>query len=167
MCGQSKHLLKIKLFLLSASSLFLCACTVMSDSLQPHGLSPSGSSLHGIFQARILKWVAVSYSRVLSNPGIEPMSLVSMAFPALVGRFFTTMPLGKTHHHCYYLGKVHYLKHGRYSANIVSFIHSPLLVLYNTYTHYLKHQYISNVCTNSLLTQAKYTQLTTENVTLN
>jgi len=25
--------------------------------------SPPGSSAHGIFQARILKWVAISYSR--------------------------------------------------------------------------------------------------------
>ena len=72
----------------------------------------------------------------LSHPGIEPMSLVSTAFPALAGRFFTTLPLGKTHHCYHYLGKVHYLKHGRCSANIISFIHSPLLVLYNTHTHY-------------------------------
>ena len=35
----------------------------MSDSLWPHGHSPSDSSVHGIFQARILKWVAISYSR--------------------------------------------------------------------------------------------------------
>ena len=31
----------------------------MSDSLQPHG---PGSSVHGILQARILKWAAISYS---------------------------------------------------------------------------------------------------------
>ena len=35
----------------------------MSDSLRPHGLySPSGSSVHGIFQARTLEWVAISFS---------------------------------------------------------------------------------------------------------
>ena len=29
----------------------------------PMDCNPSGSSVHGTFQARILKWVAVSYSR--------------------------------------------------------------------------------------------------------
>ena len=35
----------------------------MSDSLQPHGRYPPGSFVHGISQARILEWVAISYSR--------------------------------------------------------------------------------------------------------
>ena len=30
--------------------------------------SPSGSSVHGIFQARILEWVAISFSRASSRP---------------------------------------------------------------------------------------------------
>ena len=51
-----------------------------------------GSFIHGIFQARILEEVAVSYSRDLSNPGIEPESLVS---PALAGGFFIIAPPGK------------------------------------------------------------------------
>ena len=38
--------------------------SVVSNSLQPHGLySPPGSSVHGILQARILEWVAISSSR--------------------------------------------------------------------------------------------------------
>ena len=32
----------------------------MSDSLWPYGCSPPGSSVHGISQERILKWVAIS-----------------------------------------------------------------------------------------------------------
>ena len=52
--------------------------------------SPPGSSVHGISQARILKQVAISSSRDLPGPGIEPTS------PALVGGFFTTEPPGKT-----------------------------------------------------------------------
>ena len=36
--------------------------------------SPPGSSVHGIFQARILEWVAISFSRGLPKPGIKPMS---------------------------------------------------------------------------------------------
>ena len=54
--------------------------------------SPSGSSVRGISQARILEWVAISSSRGFSNPGIKPSSL---AYPALAGGFFTTEPAGK------------------------------------------------------------------------
>ena len=34
-------------------------------------LSPPGSSVHGILQARILEWVVLPFSRGLPNPGIE------------------------------------------------------------------------------------------------
>ena len=44
------------------------ACSVVSDSLQPHGCSPPGFSVLGILQARILEWVAISYSRGPSQP---------------------------------------------------------------------------------------------------
>jgi len=46
------------------------------------------SSAHGIFQTRILEWVALQYSpEDLPNPGIDPMFLES---PALAGEFFTS-----------------------------------------------------------------------------
>ena len=39
-------------------------CSVMSESLQPHGLyNLLGSSVHGILQVRMLEWVAVPFSR--------------------------------------------------------------------------------------------------------
>ena len=44
---------------------------------------PPGSFVHGIFQARILEWVATSSPGDLPTPGIEPSSPVS---PALAGR---------------------------------------------------------------------------------
>ena len=34
--------------------------SVVSDSSQPHGLQPTGSSVHGIFQARGLEWGAIA-----------------------------------------------------------------------------------------------------------
>ena len=40
----------------------------MSDSLQPHELQPARLLVHGIFQARILEWVAISFSRGSSWP---------------------------------------------------------------------------------------------------
>ena len=48
-------------------------------------------SVHGILQARILEWVAISYSRGSSRP----RKIVSLASSALVGRFFTTETPGK------------------------------------------------------------------------
>ena len=42
---------------------FQCAPLCLSDFLQPHGLKPAGSSVHGIFQVGTLEWVAISFSR--------------------------------------------------------------------------------------------------------
>ena len=42
--------------------------SVVSDSLRPYGCSPPGSSIHGILQARILEWVAISFPRGSSQP---------------------------------------------------------------------------------------------------
>ena len=41
---------------------------VVSDSLQPHDCNLPGSSVHGIFQARVLEWVAIFFSRGSSQP---------------------------------------------------------------------------------------------------
>ena len=72
----------------------VCVCTQLCPTLcRPVDYSPPGSSVHRIFQARILEWVTISYSRsYLPNPGIELMSLESSA---LTSRFFTTAPSGK------------------------------------------------------------------------
>ena len=43
---------------------YLCgSCSVISDSAIFTECSPPGSSLHGIFQARTLEWVAILFSR--------------------------------------------------------------------------------------------------------
>ena len=41
--------------------------------------SPPGSSVHGILQARMLEWVAISFSRGSSKPGIKPGSAALQA----------------------------------------------------------------------------------------
>ena len=41
------------------------SCPTLCD---PMDCSPPGSSVHGIFQARILEWVAISFSRGSSRP---------------------------------------------------------------------------------------------------
>jgi len=57
----------------------------------PMDYSPPGSSVHGIFQARILEEVAISSSVGLPDLGIEPTSPVS---PALADGFFTAKLAG-------------------------------------------------------------------------
>ena len=36
----------------------------------PMDYSLPGSSVHGIFQARVLEWASISFSRVSSQPGL-------------------------------------------------------------------------------------------------
>ena len=52
--------------------------------------SLTGSSVHGIFQARILEWWPFISPGDLPEPGMEPTSSVSLA----AGRFFTTVQPG-------------------------------------------------------------------------
>ena len=51
------------------TSLQSCCCCLVTKScptlLWPHGLQLSGSSVHGIFKARVLEWVAITFSDVL------------------------------------------------------------------------------------------------------
>ena len=49
--------------------------------------SPPGSSVHGIYQARILEWVAISFSR--GSSWLRDRTWVS----CITGRFFTAQPL--------------------------------------------------------------------------
>ena len=70
-----------------------CACVsrlVMLDSLQPLDYSPPGFSVLGILQARILEWIAISFSRGSSQP--RDWTLVS----GIAGRFFTIWATGKS-----------------------------------------------------------------------
>ena len=62
---------------------YACMLSCVRIFETPRNCNPPGSSLRGIFQARILERVATSYSRV------EPASL---ACPALAGGFFTAVP---------------------------------------------------------------------------
>ena len=55
----------------------------------PIDCNPPGSSVHGIYQARTLEWVAFPTLWDLPEPGTEPTSIVS---PALAGVSLPTVP---------------------------------------------------------------------------
>ena len=85
------------MYLFDRVALYLVAqlCPTLCD---PMDCSLPGSSLHGIFQVRILEWVSFPPSGDLSNPGIEPTSPVASA---LASGFFTIVPPGKLDHLLY------------------------------------------------------------------
>ena len=63
----------------------LCVCVCLLDQscltlCDPMDCKPLGSSVHEIFQARILEWVVISYSRQSSELKDQT---ASFAFPAL------------------------------------------------------------------------------------
>ena len=67
----------------------LYLCLTLCD---PMGCRLPGSSSQGSSKARILEWVAISFSRGSCQPGMEPESSASAT---LAGGFFTTEPPGK------------------------------------------------------------------------
>ena len=66
--------------------------SVMLTLCDPVDYSLPSSSVHGILQARILEWVAISFSRGSSWP--RNRNCISCIFCVAVG-FFTTEPQGK------------------------------------------------------------------------
>ena len=75
-------------YIVKVKVLVIQSCLTVCNSKD---CSPPGFSVHGIFQARILEWVAIPF-RGSSPPRNRTDTL---AFPALTGRFFTTELLGK------------------------------------------------------------------------
>jgi len=62
----------------------LQSCSTLCD---PMDCSPPGSSVHGILQARILEWAAISScKRIFLTQGLNAI----LMSPALAGKFFTT-----------------------------------------------------------------------------
>ena len=56
---------------LATTCVYAQLCPILCD---PMDCSPPGSSVHGVSQARILEWIAISFSRDLPYPKIEPLS---------------------------------------------------------------------------------------------
>ena len=71
-------MLSVRLLVVQFFLLLLLSLWVMSDSCCPMGCSLPSSSVHGIFQARILEWVAISFSRGSSQPRDQtPVSCIA------------------------------------------------------------------------------------------
>ena len=69
-------------------SYFACSvASVVSDSCNPMDCSLPGSSVHGMLQARILEWVAISFSRGSS----QPRDWTCASYSSFIGRGFFTI----------------------------------------------------------------------------
>ena len=85
---MGEHMPKVEGSVLSAPAA-AALCSVLSDTLQPQGLHLPGSSIHGIYQARLLERVAISCSRGSSQPR-------GRTWDSCIGRqIFTTAPPGQ------------------------------------------------------------------------
>ena len=68
-------------------------CQTLCDHMDS---SPSGSSVHGISQARILEWVAIPFSRGSSQPRDQTQE-ISLMSPASTGRFLNSNATWEAH----------------------------------------------------------------------
>ena len=73
----------------AAAAKSLQSCPTLCD---PVDCSPSGSSVHGILQANILEWIAISSSRRPS----QPRDQIQVCHISCTGRFSTTETLRKS-----------------------------------------------------------------------
>ena len=70
---------------------FVCvSCSVLSDSLWPHGLQPTRFPCPWDCQARILEWVAIQLARGCSWPRDSTQA------SGIIGRLFTVWATGKS-----------------------------------------------------------------------
>ena len=74
--------------LLKVIVLFTQSCLNLCN---PMDFSPPGSSVHGILQARLLKWVAIPFARGSQDP--DPG--IKLRSPALQADYLPSEPPGK------------------------------------------------------------------------
>ena len=79
-------MLRVTTLLLKIESKVVHSCPVLCDPLDG---SPPGSSVHWIFQARIMKWLLFRFPGDFPDPGIKSRS------PALQGDSLPFEPLGE------------------------------------------------------------------------
>ena len=84
----------------------------LSHSLRPHGLKPIKPSVHGIFQARILAWVAISYSEASTylhvnfSMTLKTFSNIALTYVSFLSLILLSTSLQNVYHH-YPLTKCH------------------------------------------------------------
>ena len=127
---------------ISSAVTHCCWALLSQGQLSVTPRTPAGSSVHGSSQARTLEWVAIPSPEDLPDPGIESMSLVSLA---LAGGFFFF-------NHCAtweaqwhsnslifpYCSSLCLHDYHSYIFKIKAFFYSPALIYFLEYMPYLQ-----------------------------
>ena len=73
------------------------SCLTLSDLMD---CSPPGSSVHGIFQARVLEWVAIAFSKInfltYTKSSNKNKSIMLICFESKDTQYLLLLPLGNT-----------------------------------------------------------------------
>ena len=107
----------------------------MANSCDPIDCSPSGSSVHGVLQARVLEWVAVSFSRGSSQ--FRDQTCVSCIAGSLLHCRLSHQGSPHGYIHKSKLIKLYTLNTCRkltklYMLNTCSFLYASCILWYNT-----------------------------------
>jgi len=104
------------------TGLYLCVHAQLCPTFcHPMDCSPTGSSIHGIFQARILEWVTIALSRGSSRPSmkVKVKVLVAQLCPIPCDPMYCSLPGSSVHgilqariQECYSLLQRIFLIHG-------------------------------------------------------
>ena len=113
------------------------SCSVVSDSLGPHGQQPTRLLFHGILQARILEWVAIPFSGGSSQP--RNQTRVSR----IAGRFFTVWATSAFYPYAEGFSKSKSQSKERIRTSAISAFRFLLLPLNSYETRSHKKKYIS------------------------
>ena len=65
----------------AAAAKSLQSCLTLCN---PIDRSPPGSSVHGIFQARVLEWIAIAFSDICSLPILILIGIIKMGLQKLI-----------------------------------------------------------------------------------
>ena len=126
---------------------WMCVCVHALSCLtlcDPMHCSPQGSSVHGIFQGRMLEWVAIFYSREFSWPTDQNcISCVSFTGRWILFHWATWEALG---------GWIHGCNHTNYDVQLSAHFLEPLpfsdssvsIIGHKCFSHYSSHPKESN-----------------------
>ena len=109
----------------------LCACLLSWVHLfgDPMDCSPPGSSVPGIFQARILNLVTISFSREFSQPRYQTrISCVS----CIAGRFFTCWDIRSSYNIIIIIPQI---VNNTAEQTLINFVFTCIMLLIHTHTH--------------------------------
>ena len=89
--------------LMFESEMWKWSLSVLSNSWRPMDCSPPGSSIHGIFQARVLEWGAIAFSAVrmdwLDLSAVQGTLKSFFQHHSSKHQFFSTQPSAQSNSH--------------------------------------------------------------------